>query len=211
MNLLPDLTIRTLHRLTGILLLLICVDITAAGNPVIGKEKAALCIGCHVPGAPNPDPLIPKLAGQLADYIVLELLEYKTGRRQDPVMSAIVMTLTSTEDLLDVAAYYAALPQMSGSGQITALTKRGEKLFIYERCTYCHGDTGRPNTPFLEGAPIIGGQNKEYLNKTLLDIRAGKRKVDQFGLMEKVLSRQSDENIAAMAEYISTLQTVSAK
>ena len=201
---------HTRLSLTGLLLLLFSYDAAVAGDPVKGKTKAALCIGCHVPDGHNPDPLIPNLSGQVADYIIEELLDYQTGRRRDPIMSAIVKTLTSTEDLLDISAYYAALPRMSGSGRSTASGKRGKALFEHERCIFCHGDAGISDAPFLEGAPVIGGQNKQYLLKTLKDIRAGKREADKFGLMKKVLSRQSDEDIEAIAEFTSSLTAVSA-
>ncbi len=195
--------------LAGIMLLLSGADTNAAGNPVAGEQKAALCIGCHIPGAANADPLIPELSGQHANYIVQELLEYQNGRRKDPVMSALARIITNTEDILDIAAYYSRLPVMSGSGEQLPLFEEGDELFTNSRCNYCHGDTGTPDTPSIEGMPIIGGQNKEYLVKTMKGIRAGERIADKFGLMQKVFSRLSDQDIEALAQFISTLKAVS--
>ena len=69
--------------------------------------------------------LVPTISGQHADYIVQEMLDFKAGRRKDPVMSAMVMTLGGIEDILDIAAYYASLAQMSGNGSSTPPQQTG--------------------------------------------------------------------------------------
>ena len=102
-------------------------------------------------------------------------------------------------------------PKCLATDRLPPLSKQGEGLFESERCTFCHGDSGSPDRINPGAAPIIGGQNKEYLAKTLKDMRDGNRKGDKFGIMEKVLSRQSDENIEAIVEFSSTLEAVDAQ
>jgi cytochrome c553 len=46
------------------------------GNPITGKEKSQLCQGCHGEDGNSTDPIIPKLAGQYANYIAKQLRNY---------------------------------------------------------------------------------------------------------------------------------------
>ena len=82
----------------------------ADGDPVAGKGKTSMCIGCHgIGGYKTAFPevySVPKLGGQHAAYIVKALQAYKTGARSHPSMRAIAATL-SDKDMADLAAYYA--------------------------------------------------------------------------------------------------------
>lgn len=71
---------------------------------------------------------------------------------------------------------------------------------------YCHNFNGRPDASYIGGAPVIGGQNKEYLLKVLKEIRSGVRRADMHDLMKKTLATQSDQHIEAIAEYLSGIK-----
>lgn len=83
----------------------------ADGDAAAGKQKTAMCQGCHgIPGYKTAFPAVynvPKLGGQHAGYIVKALQAYKSGERSHPTMRAIAAGL-SDKDMADVAAYYAA-------------------------------------------------------------------------------------------------------
>jgi cytochrome c553 len=80
----------------------------AAGDPQLGKTKAAMCAVCHgLDGlAKNPD--APNLAGDNANYLIKQLDAFKSGARQDPQMSIIASGL-SDEDIANLAAWYSGL------------------------------------------------------------------------------------------------------
>ncbi|CAI08896.1 Cytochrome c, class IC [Aromatoleum aromaticum EbN1] len=78
-----------------------------AGDPAAGKEKSMVCAACHGPDGNSPSPEFPRLGGQYEDYLYQALLDYKTGRRKNPIMAAQVENL-SPADLGDLAAYFAA-------------------------------------------------------------------------------------------------------
>jgi cytochrome c553 len=82
----------------------------AAGNAEKGREKTAMCSGCHgIVGWRTAFPevyRVPKIAGQHPAYIVKALQEYKSGERSHPSMHAIAGSL-SEQDMADLAAYYA--------------------------------------------------------------------------------------------------------
>jgi len=83
----------------------------ADGDAAAGKEKTAMCQGCHgIPGYKTAFPAVynvPKLGGQHAGYMVKALQGYKSGERRHPTMRAIAAEL-SDKDMADLAAYYAA-------------------------------------------------------------------------------------------------------
>ncbi len=93
------------------LFLVISGTVQAAGDAVAGKKKTTMCIGCHgIPGYRTAYPKVynvPKIGGQHPTYLVKALKAYKTGARSHPSMKGIAATL-STQDMEDLAAYYAA-------------------------------------------------------------------------------------------------------
>ena len=80
----------------------------AAGNAAAGKEKAAqVCAACHGPeGNKHSDPTQPILAGQHYDYLVRALADYKSGRRNNPIMKGFASQL-SKKDMEDLAAWFS--------------------------------------------------------------------------------------------------------
>ena len=81
------------------------------GDPILGREKAYTCMGCHaIDGYRNAYPAfrVPRIGGQHAQYIVSSLQAYKNGDRRHPTMQAIAGTL-SEQDKWDIAAYFEAL------------------------------------------------------------------------------------------------------
>ncbi len=88
----------------------VAAPLLAEGDPTAGKNKTAMCDGCHgIPGfrAAYPETYqVPKLGGQNPGYIVAALKAYKAGERNHATMKAIAFSLTE-QDMADLAAYYA--------------------------------------------------------------------------------------------------------
>ncbi len=78
------------------------------GDAKAGKVKAQACVVCHGPMGLAINPGAPHLAGQPAVYLVEQMLDFKSGRRQNPVMSVIAKPLSET-DIRDLAAWYSSL------------------------------------------------------------------------------------------------------
>jgi cytochrome c553 len=78
----------------------------------VGDQAKALpaCNNCHGPGGTGEFPAIPYLAGQFADYTVLQLQMWQSGSRKDSAdaMADIAKRL-SAQDMAAVAAYYQQL------------------------------------------------------------------------------------------------------
>ena len=79
----------------------------AQGDAAAGKAKSALCGSCHGVDGNSALAMNPKLAGQGAGYLYKQLVEFKSGVRQNATMAAMVMSL-SDQDMLDLSAYYAS-------------------------------------------------------------------------------------------------------
>ncbi|MEA3411349.1 MAG: cytochrome c [Pseudomonadota bacterium] len=91
--------------LFGVLVLL-AINTASAGDPAAGKEKSATCAACHGADGNAPTPAFPSLAGQYADYLLQALKEYKSGKRNNPIMAGQVAALTDV-DMENLAAYFA--------------------------------------------------------------------------------------------------------
>jgi len=83
-----------------------------AGDAAKGREKVAMCQGCHgIDGWRTAFPevySVPKIAGQHPLYIVGALKAYRNGDRPHPSMRAIAAQL-SDADMTNLAAYYGDL------------------------------------------------------------------------------------------------------
>lgn len=80
----------------------------AAGDAELGKAKATACVACHGEDGRGTAPNFPVLAGQYADYLVHALKLYRSGERNNALMSPMAAGL-SDDDIADLAAYYAAM------------------------------------------------------------------------------------------------------
>ncbi len=79
----------------------------------------------------------------------------------------------------------------------------GAQLFKNRTCTTCHGKDG--NTPILPNYPSIGGQSSAYILQQMADIKSGARSNGQSAAMQAIMHLVSDEEMEAIAAYVSTL------
>jgi len=99
-----------------------------SGTEVIGTPPPATqtCVACHGPnGAKAAIADYPILAGQYADYIVRALQDYKSGKRQNPVMAGIV-TGIDENDFEAIARFFEKQPGLCST----------DKLREHGRCMY---------------------------------------------------------------------------
>ena len=81
----------------------------ADGKAVAGRKIVEkVCQSCHGIDGLGINDTYPKLAGQFSDYMVKALSDYKSGERQNAIMSGFASSL-SEQDMQDVAAYFSGL------------------------------------------------------------------------------------------------------
>lgn len=68
-----------------------CVSLAyAAGDAAAGKEKTAMCSGCHGADGNSVVGSFPKLAGQGERYLIKQMNNVKSGERVIPEMMGIL-------------------------------------------------------------------------------------------------------------------------
>jgi cytochrome c553 len=171
-----------------------------------GTISATVCAACHTADGSRGIPTNPILQGQHADYLVKQLTEFKSGKRDNAIMKPMASTL-SDADMRNVAAFYASKTAKPGLSKVKASVDLGQKIWrggIAEKnvpaCAGCHGPTGA-------GIPSqyarLGGQHAEYVSAELGLFRSGKRA--NSPQMTTIAARLSDAEIAAVSDYVEGL------
>jgi cytochrome c553 len=91
----------------GFVVLLGLTAAQAAGDVQAGKALAAACAGCHGAGGRGLPPN-PALAGKSEAQLLEAMKDFKSGKRVNAVMSAMMGPL-SDQDMENLAAFYASL------------------------------------------------------------------------------------------------------
>lgn len=82
-------------------------NVVLAADAAAGKAKTAACAACHGATGISAIPMNPNLAGQKEEYLVTAMNDYKSGKRDNATMKAMVAAL-SDDDIKNVAAFYAS-------------------------------------------------------------------------------------------------------
>lgn len=85
----------------------------------------------------------------------------------------------------------------------SALAADGAALYTAKGCGACHGADGK--TPIMPLYPKVAGQSKEYVTQQMNDIKSGARSNGQSIAMKAIMASVSDEETAAIADYLSGL------
>ena len=184
----------------------------AKGDVEAGKQKIAMCIGCHgIPGYQASFPevhKVPMISGQSGKYIAAALVAYQKGERKHPTMRGISESL-SEQDIADLSAYYAqhgksgtelpAAPKRQPDARVAALLQKGA-------CVSCHGDNfAKPIDPSY---PKIAGQHADYLFVALKAYKAEKN--PNLGrsnaIMAGVAKQFTNAELKALANYIGAVE-----
>ncbi len=182
-----------------------------SGNSSIGKEKsdAGRCQECHGANGNSTDAKIPNHAGQYAAYLIKQLSDFQSGARRHEIMTIMAEDL-STADMADIGAYFSSRQIMQGEGG--DVNQLGRNLFVngdqsrdIPACAGCHGESGKGGIAGNVVYPVIGGQRKVYLRSQLTGWKLGERNNSPGGVMNKVTKLLSDDEIEALADYISGL------
>ena len=71
-----------------------------------GKEKSVTCSACHGVDGNSYNKMYPRLSGQYKNYLIHSLKAYKSGSRQNAIMSGFAAGL-SDQDIIDLSTYYS--------------------------------------------------------------------------------------------------------
>ncbi len=176
------------------------------GDILAGEQLYGInCQSCHGINGNSLVPSQPIIASQYTEYLQEQLRAYRSGDRANAIMSPFAQNLSDT-DIADLASFLAT--QNAGlSGAVDRkLAERGRQLYYLGNpsaavpsCNGCHGPAGAGIPPLY---PRLSGQHADYTNATLNELRSGTR---VNAVMNEIAANLTDEDIAALAEFISGL------
>lgn len=193
-------------------LALLCFPLHAAVLPDTLAQRLVACTGCHA----RTDTLhgteyFPRISGKPAGYLYNQLINFRDGRRQYPVMTYMVTHLPEPY-LLEIAAYFASQhPRAPPAAPVTAspaLLARGRTLAMQgdivrkiPACVACHGQalTGAlPTVPGLIGLP------RDYVNAQFGAWRNRTRQAAAPDCMATIAARMSLDDINAVSTWLAS-------
>jgi len=179
----------------------------AKADLVKGEAIATqVCSACHTADGSRGSAANPIIQGQHPEYLVKQLTEFKSGKRDNAIMKGMASAL-SEDDMKNVAAFYASKQPKPGAARNKELVALGEKIYrggIADRqvpaCAGCHSPSG---AGIPAQYPRLSGQHSDYTELQLKGFRDGIRKNN--AVMTGVAAKMNDREIKAVADYISGL------
>jgi len=181
------------------------------GEALHGMLLARRCDHCHGAEGFSPNAYTPNLAAidKLATWKQLE--DFRSHKRGSAVMEPVAAALTP-RDLLDLATYYAMLPDYSdpqdnrsfpqrqpeyARAQVAArLISAGDGERGIPPCQACHGPVG-----YRPGAASLATQNSDYILGQLDAFGSGARANDINLVMRTIAHQLNEEERRALADY----------
>ena len=194
-------------------LLIACGDAAAAEPrrlPDTMAVRAAACTVCHgKEGRATPEGYFPRIAGKPAGYLYHQLVNFRDGRRNYPLMVYLVEYLTD-EYLLEMAQYFASLdfpypppPPTNASPQVLSrgemLVRRGDPARNIPACAECHGRNLLGVNPYVPG---LLGLSRDYLYGQLGFWKTGERRAQAPDCMAKIASQLTPEDVDAVSAWL---------
>ena len=171
------------------------------------KTVQAVCSACHGGDGNSVISLNPKLAGQHPEYLLKQLTNFKEGKRANAVMSGVAGAL-STDEMKDLAAYFAGQKQALGKAKSNGVGSLGEKIYRggiaatgVPACAACHGANG---AGIPKQYPRMAGQHADYNLQQLRTLRTGERA--NAPMMMTIAAKMTDAEMQAVADYMQGLR-----
>lgn len=173
-----------------------------------------VCASCHAADGNGTASANPKIAGQFAEYLHKQLVDFKPQQgkkpaRESPIMVGMVANL-SEADMKGLAAYYAGQKLKPAAAADKNLAALGQKIWRggnaangVPACAGCHGPAG---AGMPSQYPRLAGQYAEYIASQLKAFKEGGRANDPNGMMRGVAARMSEREIRAVSEYAAGLR-----
>jgi cytochrome c553 len=176
-------------------------------------QRLVACTACHAPkdaqGAPGSDRYFPRISGKPAGYLYNQLVNFREGRRQYPLMTYMVEHLSDAY-LLEIAGYFgqqhlpAPPPAPSTAPQAVLergrlLVTRGDTRLKVPACIACHGGQLAGVLPAIPG---LLGLPRDYINAQFGAWRNRTRRAHAPDCMAEIAGRLSLEDVSAVSSWL---------
>lgn len=202
-NFLYSSTRRLIGGIAATLLILLNTNVAQAEDdkfaPIL--EKVKTCVACHGPEGVPLAPQFPILSGQHLYYLYVQLKDYKSGFRANPIMQPIAAGLEKKEMLL-IAEYFSlkSWPEKPRLEPDPMVKNAALLVITAGQCVACHlsGFEGNSRVPYT------AGQNYEYLLSTLQQFKSKER--GNSPSKGSLMASFEDAEIKSLARYLSSLK-----
>jgi cytochrome c553 len=161
-------------------------------------DRIPLCESCHGPAGNSTTPLVPSLAGQPVTFLENQLIFFREGLRNAPVMQPLMKGVSDAE-ITSLARHFSRQEaKASGKPPDAGIAGRGKDIAGKRHCGQCH----LPTYKGRDQIPALAAQRVDYLVDTMKAYRDGKRTGADTTMVE-VLDGLSDADIEAVAAYVS--------
>lgn len=184
----------------------------AADRPAVLPDTMAqrvmACTSCHAKKDVN-DQYFPRISGKPAGYLLNQMINFRDGRRQFPMMTYMLGHL-SEPYMRDIAAHFAAehlpSPPAQPSDAAPAVLERGRTLVMQgdasikvPACIACHGDKLAGVAPAIPG---LLGLPRDYVNAQFGAWRNKTRRAHAPDCMADITSRLSLADVSAISSWL---------
>jgi len=162
------------------------------------QATITLCESCHGKGGNSDIALTPSLAGQPDIFITNQLILFREGLRNSPVMQGVAKGMKD-KDAIELGKHFAKSPVklIATTPVDPKLEVRGRQLIDKMHCGQCH----LPNFAGRSQIPRLAGQREDYLVAAMREYRDGKRSSADTTMTE-VLSGVADADITALGHFL---------
>jgi cytochrome c553 len=198
----------------------------AAAAPQQGRQvpgtlaqRLSACTSCHgsasappaLVGSSGERQYFPRIAGKPAAYLYNQLINFREGRRQYPMMTWMVQHL-SDDYLHEIADYFSAqhlpAPVLDRASLPAAELERGRQLVTrgdaalnVPACIACHGER---LTGALPAIPGLTGLPRDYINAQFGAWRNGSRHALAPDCMGTIAARLSLADVSAISAWLAS-------
>ncbi len=179
-----------------------------SGQEIV-RRAIHVCAACHGDGGRSTTSGIPSLAGQMRQYTIAQLKDFRSQTRVESGSRAYMWGISALLDDATVeglADYYAGESPPRGSGGAPSLLRAGARIFdagIPDRgvraCASCHGSKAEGAAAF----PRLAGQRADYVLAQLKSF--GTRLRPHGVVMRNETSEMNPTEMRAVAEYVKSL------
>jgi cytochrome c553 len=202
--------------------LLLCALPFAAGAqkpvPDTIEQRVAACIACHAPkdgaGTSAGGVYFPRIAGKPAGYLYNQLVNFRDGRRQYPLMTWMVTHLPDPY-LHEIADYFSSqhppVPAPAAPAVAASVLERGQRLvrqgdpaLKVPACIACHGERLAGVAPAIPGLLNLP---RDYVNAQFGAWRNKVRRAHAPDCMATIAERLGPGDVAAISAWLASQPT----
>lgn len=171
-------------------------------------QRLVACTACHASKDPSGQ-YFPRIAGKPSGYLYNQLVNFRDGRRQFPMMTYMVNHMPDAY-LREIAGYFASEhlppPPVQPTDAGAAVLARGRQLVLQgdpairmPACIACHGEQLTGVAPFIPG---LLGLPRDYVNAQFGAWRTKTRRAHQPDCMADIANRLSLADVSAVSAWL---------